>query len=423
VSEYQYYEFLALDRPLTTAEQAEIRALSTRARITATSFTNEYHWGDFRGSPDELMRRYYDAHLYLANWGTHRVMFRLPRTLLDPEVAEQYCVDPQVSLSATGDHVILDMTSEDESGYWEEDLDGSLSAIVGARSELAAGDMRPLYLAWLSGFGTWERDGDAFDDEDEDEDDFEDEDEGEDDFEDDDEDEDDFEDEDEGEDIVEPPVPAGLGSLTAAQRALADFLRVDADLLDVAAEGSPALSTVKAGDPHALAAHIAGLPASEKDRLLGLVAADQATRARMELLRGFRPQPGSQPLSQPRRTVAELLDAAAARRGQREQQAAAQRAAEHARREQQRAEARRDRLDELARDPEAAWAEAERLISTRAPAQYDAAVDLLKGLHDLAQRPGEQSQEFGRRYAALREAHSRKPSLISRLDRAGLTGV
>jgi len=39
VSEYQYYEFLALDRPLTTAEQAEVRAPSTRARITATSFT------------------------------------------------------------------------------------------------------------------------------------------------------------------------------------------------------------------------------------------------------------------------------------------------------------------------------------------------------------------------------------------------
>ena len=96
---------------------------------------------------------------------------------------------------------------------------------------------------------------------------------------------------------------------------------------------------------------------------------------------------------------------------------------EQARREQQRAEARRKRLDDLARDPEAAWAEAERLINTRAPAQYDAAVALLKDLHDLAQRRGEQSQEFGRRYAALREAHCRKPSLITRLDRAGLTAV
>jgi hypothetical protein len=391
VSEYQYYEFLALDRPLTTAEQAEVRALSTRARITATSFTNEYQWGDFRGSPDEMMRRYYDAHLYFANWGTHRVMFRLPRTLLDPEVAEQYCVDPQVTVSATRDHVILDMTSEDESGYWEEDLDGSLSAIVGARSEIAAGDLRPLYLAWLSGLGAWAGDEDAFEDDDE--------------------------------DVAEPPVPAGLGSLTASQRALADFLRVDADLLHVAAEASPALPDVNAADPHALAAHIAGLAASEKDWLLGLVAADQAIRARMELLRGFGAQPGSQPLSRPRRTVAELLNAAADRTEQREQQAAAQRAAEQARQEQQRAEARRKRVDELARDPEAAWAEAERLISFRAPAQYDAAVALLMDLHDLAGRPGQQSQEFGRRYAALREAHSRKSSLIHRLDRAGLTAM
>jgi hypothetical protein len=34
VSEYQYYEFVAADQPLTTAQQRELRALSTRARIT-----------------------------------------------------------------------------------------------------------------------------------------------------------------------------------------------------------------------------------------------------------------------------------------------------------------------------------------------------------------------------------------------------
>jgi len=291
VSEYQYYEFLALDRPLTTAEQAGVRQLSTRARITATSFTNEYERGGFKGSPDELMRRYYDAHLYFANWGTHRVMFRLPRTLLDPGLAQQYCVDPQVSVSATRDHVILDLISEDEPGYQEEDLRGGMAAIVGARSELAAGDLRPLYLAWLSGYGTWERDEDAFDDEDA--------------------------------EVVEPPVPAGLGSLTASQRALADFLRVDADLLRVAAETSPARPGVR-HDPHTLAAHIAGLPDGEKDRLLGLVAADQAARAQTELLRGLRGQSGDESGSGPRRTVAELLDTTWEQR----QQVAAQLAAE-----------------------------------------------------------------------------------------------
>ncbi len=43
MSEYQYYEFLAIDRPLTSEEMADLRALSTRANITPVSFTNEYH--------------------------------------------------------------------------------------------------------------------------------------------------------------------------------------------------------------------------------------------------------------------------------------------------------------------------------------------------------------------------------------------
>jgi len=281
MSEYQYYEFLAVDRPLTATEQDEVRQLSTRASITATSFTNEYHWGDFKGSPEEMMQHYYDAHLYLANWGTHRIMLRLPRTLLDPKIAEQYCVDDQVSMSTTRDYVILDLTSEDEAGEWVDDAEDSLSAIVGVRSELAAGDLRPLYLAWLSAYGAWERDEDAFDYEDEGD--------------------------------VEPPVPAGLGSLTAPQRALADFLRLDSGLLEVAAQASPGLPEMK-DDARALATHIAKLPVSDKDRLLMLLAEDQAARARMELLRGFREDPADQRDSRPRRTVAELLDTAAALR-------------------------------------------------------------------------------------------------------------
>jgi hypothetical protein len=44
---------------------------------------------------------------------------------------------------ATSDHVILDMTSEDEPGDEYEDLESSLSGIVGARSEFAADDLRP----------------------------------------------------------------------------------------------------------------------------------------------------------------------------------------------------------------------------------------------------------------------------------------
>jgi len=418
MSEYQYYEFLAVDRPLTAVELAEVRELSTRARITATSFTNEYHWGSFRGDPRALMRRYYDAHLYLANWGTHQIMLRLPRALLSPKIAEQYSVDGHVGVTATSESVILDLISEDDSGEWVEGAEDSLSAIVGVRSELAAGDYRALYLAWLSAYGEWDGGEDAFWAED---------DVG-------DEDEDAFSGEDEQ--AAEPPVPAGLGSLTAPQRALADFLRVDPDLLAVAAQASPQLPEVEEDrgalanhiarlpegekDRGALANHIARLPEGEKDRLLMLVACDQAARARMELLRGSRPDPDEGLGAQARLTVAELLYAAAELRIERHRQAQAEAAARAAARERQREAARQRRLDELAKDPEAAWAEAKTLIGTKVPARYDDAVALLADLRDLARRDS-QALEFGRRFAALREEHRRKPTLIDRFDRAGLT--
>jgi hypothetical protein len=78
MSEYQYYEFQAVDRPLSETDREALRDLSTRARITATSFTNSYEWGDFRGDPAKLMERWFDLHLYFANWGSRRLMIRLP---------------------------------------------------------------------------------------------------------------------------------------------------------------------------------------------------------------------------------------------------------------------------------------------------------------------------------------------------------
>lgn len=78
MSEYQYYEFQAIDRPLSEADRQALRDLSTRARITAISFTNSYEWGDFKGDPAKLMERWFDLHLYLTNWGSRRLMIRLP---------------------------------------------------------------------------------------------------------------------------------------------------------------------------------------------------------------------------------------------------------------------------------------------------------------------------------------------------------
>ncbi|GAB3566149.1 hypothetical protein GCM10027445_12480 [Amycolatopsis endophytica] len=86
---------------------------------------------------------------------------------------------------------------------------------------------------------------------------------------------------------VEPPVPPALGALTAAQRVLAEFLRLDGDLIAIAAQASPALAET-ADDSDGLAAWVAGLLVSEKDRLLTRVVQGEAARVRMELLHRFR---------------------------------------------------------------------------------------------------------------------------------------
>jgi hypothetical protein len=386
VSEYQYYEFLAIDRPLDDDEQAAVRSLSTRARITATSFVNEYQWGDFKGNPNLLMERYYDAHLYVANWGTHRAMFRLPCDLLDPDLVEDYCVGDQVSAWVADEFVVLDFTSEDHAGEFDYDAEALLSAIVGVRAELAAGDLRPLYLAWLAAYGAWERDEDVFDRD--------------------------------ADDDLEPPVPPGLGMLTAAQRGLADFLRLDDDLLAIAAHTSPPLEEV-ADDPGDLAAWVNHLPVIEKNRLLGRVLQGEAARVRMEMLRRFHGDRAPVVATPSRRTVADLLDDAARQRSDRERRLAAQRAEEETRREQARALAREGRLDELAREEDAAWSRVETMIATRKPADYDAAVTLLTDLQALAERDGHRDM-FALRATALRHTHARKPSLIDRLNRAGI---
>jgi hypothetical protein len=91
MSEYQYYEFQAIDRPLAEKEMRELRSYSTRANITPTSFTVDYSWGDFKGDEDAWMAKYFDAFLHLANWGTDVLKLSLSSRLLAPKTAKLYC--------------------------------------------------------------------------------------------------------------------------------------------------------------------------------------------------------------------------------------------------------------------------------------------------------------------------------------------
>ncbi|MEO3779933.1 hypothetical protein ABGB16_24485 [Micromonospora sp. B11E3] len=377
MSEYQYYEFVAVDRPLTSTQQRELRSLSTRARITSSSFVNDYQWGGLKGDPREWMQRYFDAFLYLANWGTHRVALRLPIAVLDPRTAAQYCVGDSACSWATRTHVILDLHSEDEDGDDVYEGGGHLAAILPARAELAAGDRRLLYLAWLLCVQGRELDDDE----------------------------------------PEPPVPPGLQDLSGPLHALVDFLRLDPDLLAVAAETSAPLKE-KTPSTSALSRWVKALPESEKDDVvLRLLRGDDA-HLRSELLARFH---GTTPNESTggRRTVGELLAAAGERWLERQRLAREREAAERERRKRAAAAAREQHLNALAGRQEQAWQQVAAMIETKKPKEYYAAVALLSDLKALAERDGD-TEAFHRRVRQLRERHARKPSLLDRLDRVGL---
>ena len=200
MSEYQYYEFMAIEHPLGKAERAELRRLSSRAEITSTSFVDEFNWGDFKGDPKKLMEKWFDMHLYLSNWGTSRFMVKLPKRCVSRAHFDIFLNSSETAtLIDAGDYVILDVNKDDEDEWYGEDDDGEnsvdrLSCLVPLRHDLLSGDLRMLYLIWLVA----------------------------------------VEDDSLGEDVLEP-LP-GIAPLNGVLKALADLLSLDSDLVEAAAE-------------------------------------------------------------------------------------------------------------------------------------------------------------------------------------------
>jgi hypothetical protein len=246
MSEYQYYEFQAIDKPLDKKAVQALRKLSSRAQITPTSFVNEYNWGDFKGNPLKLMEKYFDAFLYFANWGTNWLMLRVPRRLINFDLAKKYCCGENATAYKKGESLIFEFCSETEYSEWEES-ESRLSSLILLRSDIIRGDYRCLYLGWLycaqtDNFGEYE---------------------------------------------LEPPVPPNLGDLTAPLNSFVDFMRIDTDLIAVAAENS-ASEDRQAEHQKRLKSWISNLPEKEKDEILFHMVKANDPYAGTELMRRFR---------------------------------------------------------------------------------------------------------------------------------------
>jgi hypothetical protein len=275
MSEYQYYEFQAIDRPLTEEEQQAVARLSSRVDPHPRQAVFVYNWSDFPGDPAEILTRYYDAMLYMANWGSRQLMFRFPKAVLDLKGVRAYCQPPiieeYISCSIVSEYAILDIRFDDEEGDGWAEGKGWLPAMIGLRDDILGGDYRVLYLAWLK---TLEME-DLLDS------------------------------------VTEPPVPPGLNKLSPALRTFVGFFKIDEFLIRLAAEASSDRKTASEGW---LRGAIAQLPEEERDGFL-LRLAQGEVHLSVELNRRLRQvAPMPEPEMRPRRTVGQFLREAEERR-------------------------------------------------------------------------------------------------------------
>lgn len=234
MSEYQYFDFLALDSRLTARQMTELRLMSSRADISRRRFTNSYTFGNPRFDPVHLVDRYFDASLTLTNWGDRGVQLAVPVTSLPLEETAAYCSDDVVTARTAGARTVVSVqiSSDDlgaadsdlddvwdpersegygEEGWYDDDDgdgtgdseddeawssdDGTLDLIAPAQVRLAGGDRSVLYLAWLVAVAR----GDVEDD------------------------------------VIEPPLPRGLSHISDDLQTFADFLLLPPTLVEAAA--------------------------------------------------------------------------------------------------------------------------------------------------------------------------------------------
>ncbi len=368
MSTYQYYEWQTVDRPLTAQEMAELDELSSHIHVTSTGASVEYNWSDFSHDPEKVLARYFDAFLYMANWGSRRLAFRFPKGFFNASLFEPYLTAWSIKLDTIDDYWILDLhLGEAEIDDWIEG-EGWLSKVSSLRNDILDGDLRSLYITWLA---VEQHEGME-------------------------------------EDALEPPVPPGLKQLTPALATLIEIFDLDEHLISAAAKASPDPGQVVADTR--LQAAISQLPRTECDDFLQRLLHNepQLARAFKQRLQELAGLPAGASAVPGQRTFDELVTISETL------------VQEEKERKQQEAELmRRQHLLALAPQQELIWQAIHKLIERKQARPYDEAVSKLCDLRDLAILQDTQ-KDFQERLNDIHRRYARRHSLIERLQKAGL---
>jgi hypothetical protein len=288
--EYQYYEFHAIDQPLSADDQEYVGSLSSRVRMAPRYAIFTYSFGDFRGNPLELLSQCFDVLFYQSAWGTTQLALRFPAGTIDTQQIEPYCIGNSIDVFTEGDYTILNITITDDAMAGWIEPEGIASGLLPLREAIIHGDMRVLYLAWLkaaqhdeyltiddSAIPLLEEDADV-----------------------------------DMHNPPEPPVPPNLGTLSPALQHFVDAFRIDSNLVAFAAQAS---TSQPPPPPDDVEQWVPLLPEAERNAFLVRLAQDDPS-VRVALVRRLREVGGVTSATAtvftttPRRTLHELLDGA-----------------------------------------------------------------------------------------------------------------
>ncbi|HCI79790.1 MAG TPA: hypothetical protein DHW02_08875 [Ktedonobacter sp.] len=398
MSEYQRYEFMTIDRPLTKKQLDEVNNLSSHIEASSTHAFIEYHWGDFKHDPVKVLHQYFDAFLYWANWGSPRLAFRFPHGVLPSNLLDGYDVGEDVVFTQHADYDTLDIHfGEMESP--EILVDYELGSLAPIREELMEGDMRALYIAWLASQGML---FDRYDDEEKNWD------------------EDEYEVEEENEGMPDghtdetdyegvPAVPPAFNQLTGAQQALAELLQVPRELLNAVARHSREMMTSNQYDFTAL---IQKLPETRRIDYLVRLARNEPGLSRL-LTVELRKLSGSETETQ--QTTGEHIPYPILLAESKEIRAKQER--EEREKEER---ARLSHLQDIQEHQDVYWRQIEMAVAKAAGAKYDDAVRLLVDLRDAAEQ-FQTTQEFYARFNTWVRSYLHRPGLLQRLQQHKFT--
>ena len=382
MSEYQYYEFAAIDQPLTRADMAKLRAVSTRAEITPAGFVNHYEWGGLKADPSDWMRRYFDAFVYTANWCSCRLALRVPLKTFTKSELKPFTTQHTLRIEASDEHWVIDWSldeSEDYDRFGVEDGHGWMRRLVPLRDYLLRGDLRPLYLGWLAAAAGGELDDGA----------------------------------------LEPEVPPGLSELSPPLQALVEFLEIDPDMLAAATTGSAQIPRNDMQQADRMDTWLNEWSRDEMMAALKLIAQGQGHEAERQVrsrhaawLKSQRPSSTSSTL---RRSVGKLREVAQLASVGRLEREAKERAKQETERRQQRAAY----LRLLMADVDKRWAAIDAQAQRGSASGYEQAV---RGLTELAEGYAitSNSKEFDRALRRMLVRHATRGALMRRLADAGL---